>query len=481
MPSPTFFNRLADDFQPIENELSEGVLAAYLLGYDESNSENRRLLETFRRATKISATANFADGDDDENEYLRFDVRPAEAVDYFERKRIVTKPTFNNLDREAKAAAFTVSEIYREDVLTAFKSEIAAALDSGQTNKFVVKQFKEILEGASHKELGDFHLESIVRSNMQTAYGVGRRKAMEESADLLPFWQYSAVNDDRTRPTHRALDGIVYPAKHEFWDTHYPPWGFNCRCSVIALLDVPNGYDRRKPNQDTTIAYDADGLPAKAEYLTQVVDLKATKFVGVPKTASLEKALSEAAQAAKDARLLNHQNIPQVVVDAARKMRLEAKEHLTGWDKDGVNVGHFIGDKESVGYSFAVEPLLADGFDVHNHPPESTANGRKFFEGFSDGDLFHAVNLNKKATYAVTRNYLYQMRRPAKGWAADIYDRFWESWKLSRRQTSQQLTRLIREGDLTKAQADDAQLHLIWKQVAKDLKIKYKRFKVNEL
>lgn len=281
-------------------------MASYLLGYDATFTENQ---------IKINNRIEFAEGDEDTDEnlvdeigiddlniQLRFDVPPTEAIDYFRRKKILTKKQFEKLSREAKAGAFTVSEIYKQDILEAFHNEIADALETGQTQKFVTDKFKRILSGAGHKMLGDFHLENVFRTNMQMAYGVGRRQAMEDAAEDLPFWEYVAVSDDRTRPTHRALDGIVFPANHPFWDEHYPPWGFACRCSVIASFDYPPNYNHRKPNRDTTIAYDADGLPAKAEYLTQVVDLKATKFVGVPRQANLETTLKEGAKRAKESR-----------------------------------------------------------------------------------------------------------------------------------------------------------------------------------
>ncbi len=311
-----FDRLLKTDFQQIENILADGILAAYLLGFDVSQTEVQASIKSaktpqnssFIQYLNISIISTFADGDDEKpvkqigdddlNLQLRFDVSPKEAIDYFRRKRVVTKKEFNKLEREAKAASFTVQGIYRSDVLEAFKTEISNALDSGQTQKFVVDRFKKILDGAGHKMLGDFHLESIFRTNMQMAYGVGRRKAMEESAEYLPYWQYSAVGDDRTRPSHLALDGLVFPANHPFWDTKFPPWEINCRCSTFSVADYPPGYNHAQPNADATIIYDDEGLPAKAEYLTQVIDLKATKFVGVPKSANLETALKENARLA---------------------------------------------------------------------------------------------------------------------------------------------------------------------------------------
>lgn len=312
---------------------------------------------------------------------------------------------------------------------------------------------------------------------MQMSYGVGRRKAMEEVSDILPIWEYSAVNDDRTRPTHRSLDGVQFPAKHEFWNSHYPPIDFACRCTVIAQADYRDGYDHEKPNPDTTLIYNKKGLPEKAEYLNQVVDLKATKFVGVPKIANLEKALTAAAKAAKDARLLNHQNIPSVIVDTAREIRLEKKEVLTGWDKDGNNVGRFVGDNETVSYPWEIEPRLEDGFDIHNHPKD----GGLFYESFSHDDLFYMVNLKKKVSYAITQNYLYQMRRPKNGWTEDIYDKFYDSYDRNHVKIAAKLNMMIRENELSIEQAEDLERHLIWKEISKELKFKYRRFKFSDL
>ncbi len=333
------------------------------------------------------------------------------------------------------------------------------------------------MSGAGHKELGDFHLETVARTNMMMAYGVGRRKQMEEVSGLLPYWQRNAVNDSRTRPAHRAMDGLVFPADNEFWDTHYPPDDFRCRCSVSALLDYPADYNHRKPNPDTTIAYDENGQPAKVEYLTQVVDLKAIKFVGVPKSANLGKALVEAASAAKDVRLLNHQNIPQVVVDQVREIRRGALETVVGWDKKGNLIGQFVGDAESVSYPYRIEPLLEDGFDLHNHPPENGV----YFESPSPADFEEMVRLKKKVSYVITRNFLYQVRVPKNGWLANAIDDFYESYERNRAKIAVELNHQVRNGTLEISAVEDIERHLIWKEVAKELKFKYKRFKVSEL
>lgn len=78
-------------------------------------------------------------------------------------------------------------------------------------------------------------LNTTYRVNMQTAYSAARYQRMRDNVDNRPYWQYSAVGDERTRPAHLALNGKIYRYDDPFWVTFYPPNGFNCRCSVIAL------------------------------------------------------------------------------------------------------------------------------------------------------------------------------------------------------------------------------------------------------
>jgi len=58
---------------------------------------------------------------------------------------------------------------------------------------------------------------------------------MSENFDSMPFLQYSAVMDDKTRDDHAALDGVVKRFSDPFWDKYYPPNDWNCRCRPIQL------------------------------------------------------------------------------------------------------------------------------------------------------------------------------------------------------------------------------------------------------
>ena len=286
-------------FRPLIDLLSDSLLASCLLGVDHGQQNIE--VEQLRSAVFGRRSIQFQDPIS-----TAFNVPPKEAIDYFKAKKIVRKGAFNKLSREAKSGAFTVGGAYKEDVLRGFKDELRAALERGRTQAQTIQRFQDILAGAGHRQLGEFHLETVFRTNMQTAYGVGRRSALEEVKDDLPFWQYHAVGDDRTRPTHAALNGVTLPADNPFWDTHFAPWDFNCRCSVTASADPPAGYDPKNPTGAKDdygepvvhISYDADGAPAKAEMGTTLYDLKVGNFQGIPRGATLLSAIEAGAKRA---------------------------------------------------------------------------------------------------------------------------------------------------------------------------------------
>jgi uncharacterized protein with gpF-like domain len=56
-----------------------------------------------------------------------------------------------------------------------------------------------------------------------------------EVREAFPMWQYMAIQDDRTRPEHAALHGLVLPADDPFWYNHTPPWDHQCRCDVVPV------------------------------------------------------------------------------------------------------------------------------------------------------------------------------------------------------------------------------------------------------
>ncbi|MDY3944046.1 MAG: phage minor head protein [Alloprevotella sp.] len=47
--------------------------------------------------------------------------------------------------------------------------------------------------------------------------------------------QYRTVGDERVRQEHALLNRVTLPLSSSFGDEHFPPNGWNCRCSAVQV------------------------------------------------------------------------------------------------------------------------------------------------------------------------------------------------------------------------------------------------------
>ena len=92
----------------------------------------------------------------------------------------------------------------------------------------VVDAIGELGDGAEQRA------ELLLRTHNFAAYQAGVRASGQKDADTT-HWQYLATEDDHVRDTHLALNGIVRPKDDPFWDDHFPPWEWGCRCRVRPM------------------------------------------------------------------------------------------------------------------------------------------------------------------------------------------------------------------------------------------------------
>ncbi len=161
-----------------------------------------------------------------------------EAQEFWKDKVQMRPKDFKALADEAKVKAFAVSGIAKGDQLNTVFTALQRAIDDGISFDQFKKECGDIFERRGWTGKRAWRVDNIFRTNVQTAYNVGRYKQLNEDVDVLPYWMYSAVNDSRTRPEHLAMNGRVWPANHPTWDTWYPPNGYRCRCSVIAVTET---------------------------------------------------------------------------------------------------------------------------------------------------------------------------------------------------------------------------------------------------
>lgn len=96
-------------------------------------------------------------------------------------------------------------------------------------------------------------LETIFRTQTAISYGAGRWM-MDQDPDvqeILWGYKYVTTGDDRVRESHAELEGVTLPKDHPFWESMWPPNGWNCRCQVIPVFE---DRDEVEPPED----YEAD-------------------------------------------------------------------------------------------------------------------------------------------------------------------------------------------------------------------------------
>lgn len=180
-----------------------------------------------------------------------FRLPPEEAVKYFESKGYKISFDWRQVWQEEHDKVFTVAGVARDDVLFDIRNSLTTALQEGWSGQRWAREITPALKKKGwwgseiivdedgkarvYQKGNASRLDLIFRQNVMTAYAAGRWQRQQEAKKERPYLRYSAILDGRTRPAHRALDGLVFPVDDPFWKTFYPPNGFRCRCMVVSL------------------------------------------------------------------------------------------------------------------------------------------------------------------------------------------------------------------------------------------------------
>lgn len=177
-------------------------------------------------------------------------VPPEEAIRFFRSKGYAVGFSWLDIFRGEHARVFTVAKAMTRDLL----EEIRAAVDDAIANGTTLDTFKKTLRpkleaqgwwgkkrvidpATGQMELAQLgspqRLATIFDTNVRTAYAAGKWERIQRTKVAFPFIEYSSMMDGRERPQHHAWNGTILPVDHPWWDTHYPPCAWRCRCWPI--------------------------------------------------------------------------------------------------------------------------------------------------------------------------------------------------------------------------------------------------------
>ena len=182
-----------------------------------------------------------------------FKSPPQDAIRYLEQKFPKASWAYTDLLDNAHDRAFVVAKMMDVDLATTVQRSIIDAMQEGKGYKAWAKDIDKVLaksgwydgqinvdaQGNAKKVVtgGQHRLETIYRTNVAAAYEAGRQQVIFNDRDDDPFGyvMYSAIMDNRTRPTHKALHGKVMEKSDPAWSSISPPNGYNCRCTIVEL------------------------------------------------------------------------------------------------------------------------------------------------------------------------------------------------------------------------------------------------------
>lgn len=338
---------------------------------------------------------------------LTIETFPNEAAADYIRGKAVADPThFGNLPPQLKQRAFTVAGIEQLDALQRIRDAVAKLPEGASWDEAK----REIAAEISPFTGGDMkaaraRAEFQLRTHGFQAYAVARHQQQMEDIDVFPYWKYETVGDSRVRPGHAALDGKVLRADDPWWNTHYPPWDWGCRCIVIELTEL----DAKKqgitpPNEmptpersgsfafdPTNVAIDIDKYRDSPRFKDNPADWQ-TFFVNPAKNVKTE---------APDGRSMNmwQYSLEQKALKTAKTLsegtnaieaRFETAATISG--KTGKQLTFALGDKSHTDIKI---PKNEDAIVVHTHPSGASAPSYTDLNTFLDiangREMFHYI------------------------------------------------------------------------------------------
>ena len=338
---------------------------------------------------------------------LTIETFPNEAAaDYIRGKAVADPTNFGNLPAQLKQRAFAVAGIEQMDVLKRLRDTIAKlpeGMSWDEAKRDLASEISPFTGGDNKaaKARADF----MLRTHGFQAYAVARHQQQMEVIKSFPYWKYETVGDSRVRAGHAALDGKVLRADDPWWQTHYPPWDWGCRCIVVPLdeedameLGVTDGKQMPMPGRSETFTFDPTNVGVDIDkyhnskrFQNNPADWQ-TFFVNPAKNVMTE---------APDGRSMNmwQYSLEQKALKMAKALsegtnaieaRFETAATISG--KTGDQLTFALGDKSHTDIKI---PKDEDAIVVHTHPSGSSKPSYDDLQTFLDiangREMFHYI------------------------------------------------------------------------------------------
>ncbi|MDR3352768.1 MAG: phage head morphogenesis protein [Zoogloeaceae bacterium] len=180
-----------------------------------------------------------------------------EQVEFFRRKLNLGTKRWDDIRHGQHDRSFVVAGVMKADLLEDLRRAVDRGIAEGTDINEFRKDFWAIVEKHGwHGWTGDesdarreWRIRTIFETNLNASYAAGRYAQLTDPdlLSVMPYWRYVHADGVLSpRPQHLAWHGLVLHHKHPFWNTHYPPNGWGCGCTVEAT-EGPADDDATEP------------------------------------------------------------------------------------------------------------------------------------------------------------------------------------------------------------------------------------------
>ena len=393
-------------------------------------------------------------------------ARYPEAFEYLRARGIEPSADFYDRVEAARKQAWTMSKLSDLEHIGRIKASLEKAIAEGMSFDNWRKENLADLQG-----LPKSYQETVFRTTVLSSYNAGRWAHFRDHAERRPILRYTAINDSRTRPAHRALHGLMMPVDDPRWQTLAPPGGFNCRCTLMSLSerqakgmgytgapqDIPTWTD--KHGVEHTAAPDKGWNHSPEHDLTdllrereQRLNMNAAVYDSgdaPPHPEPWHPPLPTAGNAFEEARY-----------DVVTRGQQDGLEHGRVVDANGQVIDTRQGKEQAISYQDIIN-LLPGTTLYHNHPSNM---------GLSMADIEFAgqAGLASVVAFGTTQEAAYSVSILS-GWS-EMYAAIYDAKKIVR----QKVSRLFLSGKINEGEAAAMYAHIMALRLSDQGLITYK-------
>lgn len=148
--------------------------------------------------------------------------------------QIVLQKVFKQLNLTEKKLQELSSDLYdKYDSPKKFNQVFEEWQNTNYPEGFDSQELEDFISGNPQETQNTVISHSIIRE----FHLAERWDKIQQNKENRPYLLYRTAGDNSVRPTHKTLDGILLPVNHSFWDSHFPPNGFGCRCGIRTVSE----------------------------------------------------------------------------------------------------------------------------------------------------------------------------------------------------------------------------------------------------